>query len=75
MTLKKFATGHGGATKSMMMAAAVRDSKNRFAVGHTKGGEIEDLFDKVTNAYVDDNAADAYFLYRWAQVNLGRSII
>jgi hypothetical protein len=76
MTLKKFATGHGVATKGMMMAAAARDSKNRFAVGPVgRTGEIEFLIDRVTNAHLDDNAADAYHLYRWGQLNLGRTRI
>jgi hypothetical protein len=49
-TLKRFATGHGGATKEMMRSA----------------------YDKIDNlpSAVDDNAVDAYFLWKWAQDHL-----
>jgi hypothetical protein len=67
-TLKQFATGHGGATKGMMMAAAVRDSNNRFRMKNETS-----ILDTLTNETLDDNAADAYHLFRWAQRNLGRS--
>lgn len=71
-TLKRFATGHGGATKSMMMSAAVRDGNNQFKVCETKRGEIVTLKDTVTGNEIDDNAIDAYHLFKWAQRNLGR---
>lgn len=71
-TLKQFATGHGGATKSMMMSAAVRDSNNRFIVRDVKNGEVVNLTDTLDGKLIDDNAIDAYHLFRWAQRNLGR---
>lgn len=64
--LKKFATGHGGATKEMMMGACARHYPDRL----TFDGKL--LFDKHTNEALDDNAADAILLARWAIQNLSR---
>lgn len=55
-TLKKFATGHGGATKEMM-----RDSAGKMCPEFAKHGAV-----------YDDNAVDAFWLYHWAHTNLGR---
>lgn len=63
-TLKKFATGHGGATKEQMGVCLCRsdarfrlDSQNRV---------------KFNNEPVDDNAVDSAWLHRWAAQNLSR---
>lgn len=50
-TLKRYATGHGGATKEMMMQ------------GFKK---------KLGYDPKDDNQADSFFLWDWAQTNLKR---
>lgn len=68
-TLKKFATGHGGATKEMMVRAAVRSDEKRFDVSDT-GPTF--FWDKLALTDLDDNAADAYHLYKWATTNLSR---
>ena len=67
-TLKKFATGHGGATKLMMAKAAMNREPNRFSQV-TKAAA---LWDRKQNCWIDDNAVDAYHLYRWAEQNLSR---
>lgn len=71
-TLKRFATGHGGATKSMMMTAMVRKAPNRFAIHGVKNGDVETLKEIQTGRVVDDNAADAYHAWCWAFHNLSR---
>lgn len=62
-TLKKFATGHGGATKNMMAASLSRKYPNQFYLdpsGHlrhcNRGLELS----------LDDNAVDAAHLLFWA---------
>jgi hypothetical protein len=55
-TLKKFATGHGGATKEMMEAALRRTSPELFNQKQT----------------LDDNAIDAIWILKWAEHNLAR---
>lgn len=70
-TLKKFATGHGGATKEMMMRAALKADPIRF--DSIQGGDEVLGFDSANNpAAFDDNAIDAYHLARWAKHNLSR---
>lgn len=56
-TLKKFATGHGGATKEMM-AKALRTQYPEFKEAIWRG--------------LDDNAIDAIWLWLWAKKNLSR---
>ncbi len=69
-TLKKFATGHGAATKEMMVKAAVLSNPTGFVMG-PKPDLFTLKYSKVA-PMLDDNAADAYHLFRWAQQNLGR---
>lgn len=56
-TLKKFATGHGGATKEAMLKAMKRDNPEFFT----------------PNFPLDDNAIDAYFVWKWATKTLART--
>jgi hypothetical protein len=55
-TLKKFATGHGGATKPMMEAAMRREHPEIFRQKQA----------------VDDNGVDAAWLWFWAKKHLAR---
>ncbi len=71
-TLKKFATGHGAATKEMMVKAARLAEPTRF---HMLPNRPVCFHDSLQQCAHDDNAADAYHLFRWAQQNLGRSKI
>ena len=70
--LKKFATGHGGATKAMMVSALVRRFPNRFS--RAKVNQMTVLENQPgSHAIVqDDNAVDAAWLALWAQQHLGR---
>lgn len=68
--LKKFATGHGGATKGMMCSALCRRFPDRFAM-HGKEAVLENH--TASHAITqDDNAVDAAWLAMWAQHNLSR---
>jgi hypothetical protein len=58
-TLKKFATGHGGATKEAMAKAF-----NRERNPHISSRGLLPL---------DDNAIDAYFVWKWATKTLART--
>lgn len=64
-TLKKFATGHGGATKEMMCSALVKQD-SRFTA------HMDPL--KVTYGgwWRNDDTVDAVWLWKWAKQNLGR---
>lgn len=64
-TLKKFATGHGGATKAMMVKALVKSDNRFFAVD-----DPEKAF--YNTQMINDDAVDAVWLHKWAQQNLGR---
>lgn len=66
-TLKKFATGHGGATKEMMMKAVQLWNPERFVF------RKDHVLDYNTNSKLDDNACDALHLARWANTNLARA--
>lgn len=66
-TLKAFATGHGGATKEMMMKAVQLWNPERFAF------RKDHVLDYNTNSKLDDNACDALHLARWAKLNLARA--
>lgn len=55
-TLKKFATGHGGATKPMMETALRRANPDMFKQLQTLG----------------DDAVDALWLFKWAEKYLAR---
>lgn len=66
-TLKLYATGHGGATKEMMMGAVARYFPNRFKF------DGKNLFDVSTQTRLTDDAADAIHLLRWAHHNLARA--
>lgn len=68
-TLKKFATGHGGATKEMMAHALAVQHPNRFRIT-TKKCVVEDI---ARGDFLDDNAVDATWLWLWAQLNLCRT--
>jgi Holliday junction resolvasome RuvABC endonuclease subunit len=63
-TLKKFATGHGGATKEMMAAWAVK----RFAPRLYRGSDGT-VRSQGTNFKVDDNEIDAIHLHDLATHN------
>jgi len=65
-TLKLFATGHGGATKEMMVGELIRQDK-RFTI---VSGVRDHAF--LGNQILDDNAVDAIWLWKWAQKNLSR---
>jgi len=64
-TLKKFATGSGWADKSDMVRVLVR-SDDRFA----PATRMDRFF--YGSDLLDDNAADAIWLWKWAQKNLSR---
>jgi hypothetical protein len=70
-TLKKFA-GHGGATKEMMAAFLLR-SDTRFC----RIGKLNPKFffrRNIDNLQeIDDNAVDAVWLWKWADVNLNKN--
>jgi Holliday junction resolvasome RuvABC endonuclease subunit len=53
-TLKKFATGHGGAKKEQMAEALFKQDPG------------------FRDQQLDDNAIDAIWLFRWAQMHLSR---
>lgn len=55
-TLKKFATGHGGATKEMMESALRKKAPEIF----------------LQKKSFDDNAIDAIWIHRWATTRLAR---
>jgi hypothetical protein len=55
-TLKKFATGHGGATKEMMEISLRKQRPEVF----------------LQKRFVDDNAVDAIWILLWAQAKLIR---
>jgi hypothetical protein len=70
--LKRFATGHGGATKTMMCSALCRKFPDRFKM-HGK----ESVSEQVPNSYAftqGDDAVDAAWLALWAKHNLGRLV-
>jgi len=62
-TLKKFATGHGNATKEMMLEALTRNHADRFVNSALKLGGVQEKF---SGRPVDDNEADAFHLLVWA---------
>lgn len=62
-TLKKFATGNGGATKEMMARRLVQTAM-RFRM------EKNEVIDTSTGEVIDDNAVDAIYLYRWGLEHL-----
>lgn len=69
-TLKKFATGHGGATKEMMVRDLIKGDPH-----FTKNEDPTCAYwhpDNHTSICVDDNAVDAVWLWKWAKHNLGR---
>jgi hypothetical protein len=69
-TLKQFATGSGAATKEAMVRAVIRSNPTRFASGNN--GHDDRFWDRRTVSELDDNAADAYHIFRWAEQNLSR---
>lgn len=71
-TLKKFATGHGGATKSMMCSALVKKDSRFTASCHA---ETVLYRDDPNGPAKDDNAVDAVWLWKWANQNLSRMTI
>lgn len=62
-TLKLYATGKGGAGKAQMCAALARADKRFSAKGET-------VLDNETGLWLDDNAVDAIWLWKWAQEHL-----
>lgn len=69
-TLKKFATGHGGATKEMMVRALIKTDPH-----FTQNEDPACAYwhpDAHTSIRVDDNAVDAVWLWKWAKHNLSR---
>lgn len=62
-TLKKFATGNGGATKEGMARALVK-ADDRFRL------DGENVRDTLSSALLDDNAVDAIHLARWGHKTL-----
>ncbi len=76
-TLKKFATGHGGATKKMMCSALIRNDDRFLRCSSSDEHvifrpDIEDPARPLTAAVRDDNAVDAVWLWKWAEKNLSR---
>jgi Holliday junction resolvasome RuvABC endonuclease subunit len=67
-TLKKFATGHGGATKSLMARALTRQDSRFLPI---IGKESEVWFNpeptRLEAVVIDDNAVDAVWLWKWAK--------
>jgi len=64
-TLKKFATGHGGATKAMMVKALVKSDTRFFAVDNPECAFYN-------TQVINDDAVDAVWLWKWAEQNLSR---
>lgn len=58
-TLKKFATGHGNATKEMMIAALIKTDPEHFS---KHADPTRAWFDKTQE--IDDNACDAVWLWK-----------
>lgn len=72
-TLKKFATGHGGATKTMMATALVISDSRFLAVK----GEPELVYfnpepTRLNSVVANDDAVDAVWLWKWAKQFLGK---
>lgn len=67
-TLKKFATGHGGATKEMMVSNLIQRDFRFFSVDNPTQARYGDQV-------IDDNAVDAVWLWRWGKQNLSRVVI
>ena len=76
-TLKLYATGKGGAGKALMCRAlAMRDG--RFSLepracvhpGKPRTKDNEFVFDNEADMWLDDNATDAIWLFKWAQEHL-----
>lgn len=73
--LKKFATGNGAAMKPDMARAMVTSSPERFttkpsALTLKKKRAAHLLYDRAQGKWLDDNAVDAYWLFRWAKENI-----
>jgi hypothetical protein len=66
-TLKKFATGDGGAGKGGMVEAMRRTDPKRFSLDNSpkKGHVIRDRGKPLT-----DDAVDAFWLFQWAQKHI-----
>lgn len=62
-TLKLYATGKGGAGKALMCRALSSRDKRFSAKGET-------VFDIETGLWLDDNAVDAIWLWKWGQEHL-----
>jgi len=76
-TLKKFASGHGGADKEAMLAAMIEAEPGRFRTDPRLNGEHVVLdTEAMTKNHGDHlltyDAVDAYWLYRWAKENIRR---
>lgn len=66
-TLKKLATGHGNATKEMMLAALLVKYPERFE-GRMEKGYV--YVYKKSEGRVDDNEADAFHILMWGMSTL-----
>lgn len=69
-TLKKFATGHGGATKEVMVKALIKTDPH-----FTKNEDPTCAYwhpDSHTSIRVNDDTVDAVWLWKWAKQYLGR---
>ena len=71
-TLKKFATGNGGADKDMMARMLIQTNP-RFQWERRK--KVNEVKDTQTGNFLDDNAVDAVHLLNWARKTLARSPI
>lgn len=70
-TLKRFATGHGGATKAMMCSALVRKNSRFFKSDNPEYVWYQPPITR-NRELLDDNAVDAIWLWQWAAQNLSR---
>lgn len=69
-TLKKFATGHGGATKDQMARSLAQRWPERFST-QKKAKELL-AFDREAGIVLDNNATDALWLWHWAKESFKR---
>lgn len=73
-TLKKFATGHGGATKAMMVKALIKSDSRFFPALLAEQAWYQPEIIR-NRLLVDDNAVDAVWLWKWASKNLSRMTV
>lgn len=68
-TLKAFAGAGAGASKAGMCRALVK-ADSRFTYDFAQDPPSEKVFDSETGLWLDDNAVDAIWLYKWAKAKI-----